>query len=402
VILPGEVVRQTRMTTKSETEELTPAPGSAAPSLVLVPVDLPNAPPVRRVVSASVGHPDGQATRPSLWESSLGVQDLPLVTIELPPAPSIKRMAASSVSRPKLPAIALLVLGIVLVVGPIAGGLFAKAAGGQQMIEQFAPYMEAHSLSRYRADLQTLQHGTSGIDAVYSQQRIAAGRFPLLDDFRSQSTSIVGRASRLLRLVGATQPDYVRVSRIGGFDRMPFLIVVGGMVMFCGGCVMLVGGNRRARTAAVLVLLSSAAVAAYPFAAGLYAGASAGNRMLHSLAPMMTAGEVRQLQSDFVVVVEAVGELETSFRGVAKPGIAATQVATLVDKWPMVSSDLACLVGVIENNLSNFDALENLDALTRGVGVPGLVAFPWFLLSAGTVSAGLAYAAWPRNQKETI
>jgi hypothetical protein len=115
----------------------------------------------------------------------------------------------------------------------------------------------------------------------------------------------------------------------------------------------------------------------------------------------MTPGEVRQLQGDFVVLVEAVGELETSFRGVAQPGTAATDVTTLVDKWPTISSDLASLVGVIEDNIGNFNALQDLDGLTRGVGVPGFIAFPWMLLGAGTASAALSIAAWPRTRKET-
>jgi hypothetical protein len=122
--------------------------------------------------------------------------------------------------------------------------------------------------------------------------------------------------------------------------------------------------------------------------------------MLHSLAPVMTQGEVRKLQGDFVVLVEAVGELETTFRGVAPPGPDATDVAALVDRWPTVSSDLASLVGVIEDNIGNFDALENLDALTHGMGVPGLVAFPWVLLGAGTLSVGFCIAARPRSRKE--
>jgi len=177
--------------------------------------------------------------------------------------------------------------------------------------------------------------------------------------------------------------------------------VLGGIVAICGGCTLLAGSVARARVAAVLVLLTSAAFAAYPFVGGLNGGASAGNQMLHSLAPVMTAGEVRQLQSDFVVLVEAVGEMETSFRGVALLGPGRTDVNTLVAKWPAVSSDLASLVGVIENNLGNFNALKSLNRLTSGVGVPGLLVFPWFLLGAGTLSAGLAFAAWPRGRKET-
>ena len=323
----------------------------------------------------------------------------PLVAVELPLAPPIRRTVAAPVRRPRLPAAVLLALGVLLVAGPIGGGLFAKTAAGKQMIDQFAPYMAPSALARYRADVATLQRGTSGIDSVYREQRVAADRFPLLDNYRGQSKAILGRASGLLDLVSATEPDYRRVDQIGGFDRLPFLIVVAGIVAICGGCVLLVSSVGRARSAAVLVVLTSVAVAIYPFVGGLYGGASAGNRMLSSLGPVMKPAEVRHLQSDFVVLVEAVGELETSFRSISASRTAATDMATLVERWPMVSSDLASLVGVIEDNLGNFNALESLDALTRGVGVPGLVAFPWILVGAGTVSAGLAIAAFPRNRR---
>jgi hypothetical protein len=368
----------------------------------LIALDLPNAPPVKRLVTTTVSQPVRQEFRSPLAGSVVMSPDLPLVPVEIPSAPPIKRTPPAPIRRPRPPAIGLLVLGIALVIGPIAGGLFAKAADGQQMIDQFAPYMESSALSRYGADLETLRRGTSGLDMVYRQQGIAAGRFPLLDDFRLQSTAIMTRASDLLGLVSATEPDYVRVSEIGGFDRMPFLVVLGGIVAIFGGSLLLAGSAGRARTAAVLVLLVSTAFAAYPLVGGLNGGASAGNRMLHSMAPVMTSGEVRKLQSDFVVLVEAVGEMETSFRGVARPGPDGSDVTALVDKWPTVSSDLASLVGVIENNLGNFDALESMNTLTRGIGVPGLLAFPWLLLGTGTLTAGLALAAWPRGRKETL
>jgi hypothetical protein len=377
-------------------------PGSIASGALFVAVELPSASPIKRALATTpaVGLPKLNALPSSSPEDSLIAPQL-LVAVELPPAPSIARVEPTPVRRPRLPALGLLVLGGLLVIGPIVGGLFSKAAAGQQMIDQFAPYMEAGSLSRYGADLVTLRRGASGIDAVYRRQHVAEGRFPLLDDFRGQSTAILDRASALLDLVSAAKPDYERVDEIGGFDRMPFMIVLGGLVAFCGGCVLLAGTAGRARRAAVLVVLAAAALGTYPFVGGLYGGAPAGHRMLHSLAPVMTTGEVRQLQGDFVVLVEAVGELETSFRGVAQPGTAATDVATLVDKWPTISSDLASLVGVIEDNIGNFNALQDLDGLTRGVRVPGFVAFPWMLLGAGTASAALSIAGWPRSRKET-
>jgi hypothetical protein len=325
----------------------------------------------------------------------------PLMTLELPCAPPVTAAVAAPLRRPKGPALGLLGLGVLLVLGPIVGGMFAKTAAGEQMIEQFAPHMQSDVLARYGSDIHMLQGGATGVDAIYHRQDIPRGRFPGLDEFRRESTAIVGRASDLLDRVRGAQGDYQQVARIGGFDRIPFLIVACGIVAIFGGCVLLAGRRSRAWPAAVLVVLASAAIGVYPFVSDLYGGAQAGQRMLHSLAPVMTPHEVRQLQDDFIVLVNADGELSTNFRGVPRPGQPATAVATLVKGWPGISSDLASLVGVINDNISNFNALDDLDTLTRAVGLPGLGAFPWLLVGIGAASAGLAVGALPRREKES-
>lgn len=324
-----------------------------------------------------------------------------LVVVDLPSAPPVTRAPAVPVRRPKAPAVALLVLGVVLVAGPIVGGLFSKVASGKQMIDQFAPHMEADALGRYRADLLTLRQGADAVDAIYAQQALPPGRFPGLDAYRAQADVIDRRASALLDRVRRAEPDYRRTAAIGGLDRIPFLVVLYGVVAIYGGCVLLGGGRRRARSAVALVVLMSVALVAYPFVSDLDRGTRAGQRMLRSFAPFMTKGEVRQLQSDFVVLVTAVGELDTGFRAVPQAGPPAAAVVALVDRWPKVSSDLATLVGTINDNVENFDALDDLDSLIHRVGASGLQGFPWLLVGIGVMGATLALAAAPRRRKET-
>ena len=324
-----------------------------------------------------------------------------LVELDLPPAPPVTRAVAAAVRRPKAPAAALLVLGVVLLVGPIVGGLFSKVASGKQMIDRFAPHMQADALARYRTDLATLRQAAGAVDTIYTQQGVAAGRFPGLDAYRVQAGAIDKRASTLLDRVSHAEPDYRRTAAIGGFDRIPFLVVIYGMVVIYGACVLLFGGRGRARPAVALAVLASAALAAYPFVSDLNRGTHAGERMLHNFAPFMTHGEVRRLQRDFVVLVTAVGELDTGFRAVPQAGPPAAAVAALVDGWPGVSSDLASLVGTINDNIGNFNALDDLDSLTRSVGASGLQGFPWLLVGVAVLGATLSLAAIPRRRKET-
>jgi hypothetical protein len=199
--------------------------------------------------------------------------------------------------------------------------------------------------------------------------------------------------------VTASRRDYVQVAAIGGFDRLPFLIVVAGIIAIYGAAVLLAGSRSRARYAVALVIFAASAVAIYPFASNLDRGARAGHRLLHSLAPVMTKGTVRQLQKDFVVIVHADGELETSFRAVPRSARPAADLDEMVKRWPMVSSDLASLVGTVNDNVGNFNAMNDLDSFTHGIGVSGLEAFMWFLVGIGAVMAALSVAALPRRTK---
>jgi hypothetical protein len=324
-----------------------------------------------------------------------------LAASDLPVAPPVLRGVAVPLRQRRAPAVALLVLGLLLVVGPIVGGLFAKVAAANQLIDEFAPHLEADALARYDTDLEILRRGASGVDAVAVQQGVPDGRFPGIDEFRRQSAAIDQRATDLLDRVAGAEPDYRRVAGVGGFDRVPFLLVLGGIAAVYGACVLLGGTRSRARGAAAVVVLASAFLVAYPLLSDLPSGTRAGERMLNTLQPVMTPAQVRLLQDDFVVLVTAVGEVDTGFREVAQPGPAGADVAALVDQWPQVSSDLATLVGTINDNIDDYDDLDSLDGISRGVGVSGLAALPWALAGVGLLGAACAIAALPRRQKET-
>lgn len=321
--------------------------------------------------------------------------------LHLPPAPPVIRAGAAVVTRPKLPALVLLCIGMLLTVGPIAGGLFSKVAAGKQMIDEFAPYLTPDSLARYDADITVMRNGAAGLDVAYTKAPVAANTYPGLEKYRRQSAQITHRAGTLLQRVRDARPDYAKVASIGGFDRVPFLVVACGAIAVYAGCVLRWGLRRRALPTVLLVIVTSAALALYPFVSDFSSGAVAGRRMLDALSPVMTSTQVQQLQQDFIVLVTAVGELDTSFTTVQVTGPAATQLHTLVREWPAVSSDLASLVGVIQDNLRNFDALRSLNSLTSGVGVSGLEAFPWLLVGAGSTIAAVSVSALPRRRRST-
>ena len=324
-----------------------------------------------------------------------------LGALDLPAAPRVTRSAAAATTRPKLLPVVLLCFGAFLTLAPVIGGLFAKVAAGQQMINEFSPYLSPDALARYHSDVAVMRNGAAGVNATYARDRIPAGRFPGLDTLRVQAASIDDRADGLLTRVEAARPDYEAVAHVGGLDRIPFLIVACGAVAAYGGCVLRFGERRRAGGAVALVLAASIAVAAYPFVSNFDSGAGRGRSMLSALAPVMNAGQVRQLQQDFIVLVTGVGELDTTFAAVHATGPAAAEIHTLIQQWPTVSSDFASLTGTIEDNLANFRALRSLDSLTSGIGVSGLATFPWLLVGIGAASSVVAVGSLPRRRRGT-
>jgi hypothetical protein len=324
-----------------------------------------------------------------------------LAALDLPVAPPVLRGVAATLRQRRAPALVLLVLGILLILGPIAGGLFAKVAAGKQLIDEFEPHLEADALGRYDEDLGILRRGAAGVDAIVAEQHVAPGRFARIDEYQSKSGAIDQRATDLLERVATAEPDYREVAGVGGFDRVPFLLVLGGLASVYGACVLLGGARSRARGAVAVVVLASAALVGYPLLGSLPSGTRAGERMLNTLEPIMNPRQVRVLQEDFVVLVQAVGELDTGFRAVPQPGPAGADVAALVDQWPRVSSDLATLVGDLNDNIGNYDDLASIDDATSAIGISGLAALPWALVGLGLACAACSIAALPRRQKET-
>lgn len=280
-----------------------------------------------------------------------------------------------------MPAVALVLLGLVVLVGIVASGLFSTVAGGQQMIDELAPHVTVDALDRYDADVATLG---SGADAVRAAG-VPAGDFPGIERWLDQESAIDTRATDLLALVRAAEPDYQEAASISGFDRVPLLVAAVALAAVATGIAL----ARRARTGAVVPqLLLSALLVAYPFLGHLWTGASSTSAVLESFEPVMTQSEVRALQQDFVVLVHAVGELDTGYRATPEAAAAGPEVKRLVEQWPAVSSDLAELVGTVNDNLDRYAALSSLPAFT---------IVPWVLVALGLLTASLAVAALPRR-----
>lgn len=312
---------------------------------------------------------------------------------------------AGPAPRPRWPFVALIVLGVLLFVLPVVTGMFTRAAGGQQMLTEFRPFVSSEVLAKFRDYLDTVDAARADVQAT---QSVAGGHYERLDVFVAQYPSIRQDMNGLLDAVGGQVSNYGQLRAVGPFDVLPFLLAVPGLVLLGAG----VWGLRRTRNgekalgARILAVLAAAALIAVPFADGLFSRAPAGAELIDAFTPIMTHERVAAVQRHFVVLVAAEGELDTQFLGDLRqrdPARAVPGIDAFVSQWQPMTADFASLIGVMADNVDNFGRVVALDRITAPLGFRSFDYFGWFFLVPGVLAAAAAIdvkgaARWPRKR----
>ncbi len=318
----------------------------------------------------------------------------------LPQLRAVGAPSETSRGRVRRPALIWLVgiVGLLLAVGPVADGIPYAAAGGSQMIDRFQPHMTVDALTQTHSDLVALSAFSAGIKGELSSGELTSADAPLVVEFARQSDGIQARSSTLLDAVRNSRPDYQRLAAIRGLSFLPHVIAIAGIVLIVSATAILRTRRRGGRGAGALgIALACAILIVHPFASGLAANAGAANRLVRSFRPIMTHEQVVDLQTDFVTIVGAMGEID---RGVldhrhtarVTPADArdAAAISAFRDRWQQVSSDFAGLIGVVNDDIGDFDRLAALNSLVGG----GTLAFlPWVEVTVAIVVAVATLAA---------
>lgn len=211
---------------------------------------------------------------------------------------------AGPAPRPRWPFLVLIMLGVLLLALPVLTGMFTRAAGGQQLLTEFHPFVSTEVLAKFRGYLDTVDAARADVQAT---QGIAGGRYERLDSFVTQYPSIRRDMSDLLTAVDGQVRNYEQLRAVGPFDVLPFLLAVPGLILIAAG----VWGLRRTRDgektagARILALLAATVLIAVPFADGLFSRAPAGAQLIDAFTPIMTHERVAAVQRHFVVLVAA-------------------------------------------------------------------------------------------------
>ncbi|MDO8212319.1 prenyltransferase/squalene oxidase repeat-containing protein [Conexibacter sp. CPCC 206217] len=224
---------------------------------------------------------------------------------------------------------------------------------------------------------------------------------------RQRATIAVGALLGLLLLAGiATErlrprPTGARplsTEAIAGVQAAARPVVRGAAKLGGAGVRDPASGRRlvaRRRWPLLLVLALGAALIALPAATKMFERAPQGATMIDAFAPYMTSERLASFQRDVREVDEYADEALTKAPQIFVPGVSdpqqrqqqfltrSPQVALFSQQWPDVHRTFTRLLGTIQGNKANYDAVAAL---------PPFTLFPWFFVVPGALLIVLALA----------
>ncbi|CAM4473801.1 hypothetical protein NONI108955_32390 [Nocardia ninae] len=270
------------------------------------------------------------------------------------------------------PFVLIIVLGALLVLAPIGTGMFPRAAKGEAMIDAFEPYMTRSSIDGYRHDLQVLDDARTNVITL-QQRGQQPGSYPRVDQFVRDYPEIRYHMSGMIGAIDDNRHNYEKLAAVPPFGTLPWLLALPGAILVGAGVL----GFRRAQQGKqALVWRSAAALAALgliavPLLGGLFPASPAAQPLINELGPILSHDEVRKLQGYFVTLVAADGELNSRYTAdvrTAHPEADLAGITTLETRWQPMTSRFAALIGAMNDNVRNFDAVVALNDSTRPLG----------------------------------
>ncbi|MFV1989949.1 MAG: hypothetical protein ACC652_04325 [Acidimicrobiales bacterium] len=149
-------------------------------------------------------------------------------------------------------------------------------------------------------------------------------------------------------------------------------------------------GDRTAKSPVIVALVLGIGLVAAPFMFQMFTRAPMGAEMIDGFRPYMTSEQVTLFQGHLATIeaanTEAIVLLRPSIISSGYtdgPGYDAqfSSAVGLSDAWPAINDDMGDLLVRMENNISNYEAVDAL---------PSFDLFPWFFVLPGLIIAGLA------------
>ncbi len=310
-------------------------------------------------------------------------------------------------TRRKVALWAILAIGVGLILAPVVFQMFSRTPAGGDMIADFEPYMDPEVISDFRGYMEVIGAADAesvdrlGVDLDTSGAIPAADQATALAAVTNLNTSWPGiddDMTDLLDRMDANLDNYDAVAALPPFALFPWFFVIPGLLIVGGAAHILRlehllrrAGHHRHETQELWVLIGlGVAVALAPVAFQMFTRAPQGAEMIDEFRPMMTRERVLDVQSYFVTMGAAEGQL----RVVALPAAAEAgdldtadrypAITEFSENWPTIVGDFNPMVATMSDNVDNF---EGIDAL------PPFGLFPWFFVFPGLLVAAAAIIA---------
>ena len=306
-------------------------------------------------------------------------------------------------------------VGVALVVFPFATRMLDRAPKGAHMIAAFEPYMKPARLAAYKTDVRQLDEGFTqaasggpGLLSPHASAAVARERLqsnaPGLVQFQGQWPQVKGTLDRLLATISANRSNYDAVAALPRFTLFPWFFIIPGalLIALAAGALVAPGAWRGLRWAIMAVAIG---LLIAPLAFQMWSRAPQGARMVSAFSTVETRGLVVKIQNDFATITTGEGALSGELLPALEArGLSGTQidralpaVATLEDRWIGILANLTPLIGVMSDNVTNYQAV---------VALPSFNVFPWLFLISGLLvllllGLGLARARLPSPRRSS-
>jgi hypothetical protein len=303
----------------------------------------------------------------------------------------------------------LALLGVALIVMPLAFNMFSRSPKGAVMLRDFKPFMTTARLDGFQQDIRQINAGVQEANGGVAQYLTANSNqgkataafetaYPTFAQFSGQWGTVDAHMSALLNQVQGNLSNYQAVAALPSFTLFPWFFVTPGVLILLLLGLYLLRASWWRTIRWVLVALGVGLILA-PVAFQMFQRAPQGGRMMSAFRTIETTDNVQQIQGYFGTMAVGQGAIRLELvPGLEKAGLSPTQmqakfpdVARLDARWVHILNDMTPMIGAMSDNVVNYQAIAAL---------PPFPLFPYFFVLPGIFVGGVALLAGPKRRRQ--
>jgi hypothetical protein len=301
------------------------------------------------------------------------------------------------------PLAVLAVIGIGMILAPVAFGMFTKAPDGASMMTSFSPFMTRHRLDGFQTDMADVGNAVAqGQRAIRVTGRTRAGArtvahlAPQFGAFARQWRAVNSDMGGMLVKIKTNLPNYQAMVALPNFRLFPWFFVIPGAIL------LIVAAAGLARAAAwgglrwVAVVLGLALILT-PVGVQMFSRAPKGAQMMSTFKTIETRHHLRHIQGYFsdmavgqgLVQFDLIPALRHAHLSKAQIQARYPALNKLDASWVHILNDMTPMIAAMSNNIGNYQAISSL---------PSFRLFPWFFVLPGVIVIVIALLGYRRRR----